>query len=202
MRRLAVFCSGEGTNLQAILEGCRRHRIPAEAVLVVTDTPKAYALRRARRFGVATVVLVPADYASKAAYEEALLHHLKRHRIDYLLLAGFMRILGRRIVRPYRNRILNIHPALLPCFKGVHAVRDALRYGVQVTGVTVHLVDEGVDTGPIVLQESLRIRPGETEKTLHARIHRVEHRLYPEAIRLLIQKKLRILGRKVQTVGR
>ena len=202
MKRLAVFCSGRGTNLQAILEAGRRKRIPAAVALVVSDQPKAFALKRARRFGVETLVLNPHDFPSKAAYENALLRHLKKRRIRYVLLAGFMRILSPRFVRAYRNRILNIHPALLPAFRGAYAVRDTLRSGVQVTGVTVHLVDEGVDTGPILLQEPVPVKSDDTQKTLHERIHRVEHRLYPKAVRLLVEQKLRVLGRKVKVVRR
>jgi len=200
--RLAVFCSGEGTNLQAILEALRRKRIPASVSLVVSDNPRAHALARARRFGVETLVLTSRDFPSRRRYEETLLRHLKARRIRYIVLAGFMRILSPRLVRTYRNRILNIHPALLPSFRGARAVRDAVRAGVKVTGVTVHLVDEGVDTGPIVLQEAVSVKPGDTERTLHQRIHRLEHRLYPKAIRLLVENRLRVVGRKVEVGGR
>ena len=197
MEHLAVFCSGKGTNLQAILTACRRKKIPTAVSLVVSDNPKAFALRRARRFGVETLVLEARDFPSKASYEKALLRQLKRRGIRYIALAGFMRVLSPLFVRAFRNRILNIHPALLPSFRGVHAVRDALRAGVKVTGVTIHLVDEGVDTGPIVLQEAVPVLPDDAEKTLHERIHRVEHKLYPRAIRLLIEGRLRVRGRKV-----
>ena len=216
MVRLAVFCSGKGTNLQAILGAClprrpasrtgrqadRRKRLPATVALVVSDQAKAYALKRARRFGVETLILNPDDFPSRPAYERTLLRHLKRRKIDYILLAGFMRILSPAFVRAYRNRILNIHPALLPAFPGAHAVRDALRAGARMTGVTVHLVDGGVDTGPIVLQEAVPVQSHDTEKTLHERIHRLEHRLYPKAIRLLVEKRLRVRGRKVEVVRR
>ena len=202
MKRLAVFCSGRGTNLQAILEAGRRKRIPATVALVVSDRPKALALNRARRFGVETLVLKPHDFPSRRSYEQSLLRHLKARQIQYVILAGFMRILSPLFVRSYRHRILNIHPALLPAFRGAQAVRDALRAGVKITGVTVHLVDEGVDSGPIVLQEEVRVKPGDTEKTLHQRIHRVEHRLYPKAIRLLVEERLRVLGRRVEVLQR
>lgn len=204
MRRIAVFCSGHGTNLQAILEAClpRRRRIPARVSLVVSDRPRAYALVRARRFGVETLVLDPRDFPSRGSYERDLLRHLKKRRIRYVVLAGFMRVLSPLFVRAYRHRILNIHPALLPAFRGGHAVRDALRAGVKITGVTVHLVDEGVDTGPIVLQKEVPVQSSDTEESLHERIQRAEHRLYPKAVRLLVEKKLRVLGRKVKLVRR
>ncbi|MBI4436073.1 MAG: phosphoribosylglycinamide formyltransferase [Candidatus Omnitrophica bacterium] len=200
MKRIAVFCSGEGTNLQAILDAVRTKRLKASLAVVVSDRPAAFALTRARGAGVETLVLRPREYPSRLDYEQTLLRKLKSRRIDIIVLAGFMRILSPAFVRAYRHRILNIHPALLPSFRGRSAVRDTLRHGVKVTGVTVHLVDEGVDTGPIVLQETVPVKRGDTEKTLHERIHRVEHRLYPKAIGLLLQEKLRIVGRKVEIV--
>ena len=200
MKRIAVFCSGEGTNLQAILEAIRRKRLKTVLAVVVSDHSSAFALTRARGAGIESLVLRPRDYPSRTEYEKALLRKLKARQIDAVVLAGFMRVLSPTFVRAYRHRILNIHPALLPSFRGMTALRDALRQGVKVTGVTVHLVDEGVDTGPIVLQEPVRVKPGDTEKTLHERIHRVEYRLYPKAIELLLQEKLRVVGRKVEIV--
>lgn len=198
MKRLAVFCSGEGTNLQAIIDAIRRKVLKATLALVVSDRPRAFSLKRAERAGIETAILRPRDHPSQQLYEEALLRLLKSRRIDAIALAGFMRILSPNFVRAYRNRILNIHPALLPSFRGMHAVQDALDYGMRVTGVTVHLVDAGVDTGPIVFQEAVLVKPTDTEKTLHQRIHRVEHRLYPKAIALLLEEKLRVVGRKVE----
>lgn len=200
MNRIAVFCSGEGTNLQAIIDAVRRKKLNATIALVVSDRKGSFALTRAERAGIEKMVLRPRDYPSRERYEQALLHLLKSRRIDCVVLAGFMRILSPTFIRAYRNRILNIHPALLPSFRGTNAIQDALAYGVRVTGVTVHLVDEGVDTGPIVLQEAVAIKPNDTDKTLHERVHRAEHRLYPEAIALLLKQKLRVAGRKVEIV--
>ena len=200
MKRIAVFCSGQGTNLQAIIDAIRKKRLKATLELVVSDRKRAFALARAERAGIETIVLHPRDYPSRKRYEQRLLTLLKSHRIEAVVLAGFMRILSPTFIRAYRNRILNIHPALLPSFRGVNAVQDALAYGVRVTGVTVHLVDDGVDTGPIVLQEPVAVRPNDTPHSLHARIHRAEHRLYPQAIALLLEQKLRVEGRKVKIV--
>jgi len=200
VKNIAVFCSGNGTNLQALIDAIRQKRLLADLVVVLSDAPRAYALTRAKKAGIPYEVLEPRRYPSRARYDAALLKTLQSYQPDVIVLAGFMRILSRRIVRKYRHKILNIHPALLPSFPGRHAVEDALTHGVKVTGVTVHLVDEGVDTGPIIFQESLPIRPGDTKQTLHARIHRIEHRLYPKAVRLLLQKKFRIVGRKVKVI--
>ena len=200
MNRIAVFCSGEGTNLQAILDAIRKKSLKATLALVVSDRPRAFALTRARRAGVETEVLRPRDFPSRTHYEQALLHLLKARRVEVVVLAGFMRILSPMFVRAYRNRILNIHPALLPAFRGMNAVQETLAQGVRVTGVTIHLVDEGVDTGPIVLQEAVPVKPNDTEQTLSERIHRVEHRLYPKAIALLLQNKLCVVGRKVEGI--
>ena len=200
MKKIAVFCSGQGTNLQAILDAIRKKRVKATLALVVSDRKRAFALNRAERAGVETIVLRPRDYPSRRRYEQRLLTLLKSRRIEAIVLAGFMRILSPTFIRAYRNRILNIHPALLPSFRGMNAVQDALAYGVRVTGVTVHLVDDGVDAGPIVLQEPVQVRPHDTEHSLHERIRRVEHRLYPQAITLLLEQKLRVEGRKVKIV--
>ncbi len=198
MKKIAVFCSGQGTNLQAIIRAIQRKQLKATLALVVSDRPKAPALKHAAQAGVEAVVLRPRDYPSRKQYEETLLRLLRSRRIEAVVLAGFMRILSPLFVRAYRNRILNIHPALLPAFPGNQAVHEALQHGVRVTGVTVHLVDEGVDTGPIVLQEVVLVKPNDTESTLHERIHEVEHRLYPEAVGLLLKQKLRVVGRKVE----
>lgn len=195
--RLAVCCSGHGSNLQAILDAARRGALPATVALVLSDQPTAYALTRARRCRVPTAVVERRWFPTRQTFERALLQLLRLHRIDYIALAGFMRILSPAFVRRYRGRMLNVHPALLPAFPGAHAVRDCLRYGAAVTGVTVHLVDEGVDTGPVVAQAAIAIRPHETDASLLQRLHRVEHRLYPATLRLLVSGRLRVRGRRV-----
>lgn len=198
---IAVFCSGEGTNLQAILDASRTGRLRARVALVVSDRYSARALARARRAGVVARYVSPSAYPTRASYEHELIRLCETHRVRAVCLAGFMRILSPVFVKHFRHRLLNIHPALLPAFPGSHAIRDALAWGTKVTGVTVHLVDEQVDHGPIILQEAVAIRPGETEPQLLARLHRIEHRLYPRAIQLVLDGRLRLAGRTVKIAG-
>jgi len=193
----AVFCSGQGTNLQAIIDAVRKKRIKARLTLVVCDNPKAYAINRARRAGIKTAVADPKRFPTKERLEAEIIRYLDKNNIKLIALAGFMRVLSDRFVRKYKNRILNIHPALLPSFKGAHAIKDALRYGVKVTGPTVHFVTEDVDSGPIILQEVCAIKDNDKEKDLLARVHRLEHRIYPRAIDLFARGKLKVAGRRV-----
>ena len=193
---IAVFCSGRGTNLQAILDATRAGRLRARVALVVSDRPAAFALRRARRAGVDARYLAPRRYPSRAAYERELIRLCESAGVRLICLAGFMRILSPVFVRRFRRRILNIHPALLPAFPGAATIRDALAWGVKVTGVTVHLVDEQVDHGPIILQEAVAVAPHDTTASLLARLHRVEHRLYPRAIALMLAGRVTVRGRR------
>ena len=186
--KIAVCCSGQGTNLQSILNAARRGTLRARVAVVVSDSPSAFALERARRAGVPAVFIDPRRYRSREAFDRALARVVEKFQARWIILAGFMRILSPWLVRRYRGRILNIHPALLPAFPGCHAVRDALRYGVKVTGVTIHVVDEKVDHGPILLQGTVPVRAADTEESLSRRIHRLEHRLYPKAIQQVIRK--------------
>lgn len=195
--RVAVFASGSGTNLQALLDD------PVAGpwvVLVVSDRPDAYALERAQARGVETVVVEPRYHPDRAAFDRATLEVLREHGIEYVALAGFMRILGPELVRAYPGRILNIHPALLPSFPGAHGVRDALEWGVKVTGVTVHLVDEEMDHGPIVAQEAVPVLEGDDRDSLEPRIHEAEHRIYPKAVRALVEGRLKVEGRIVRVL--
>ena len=195
--RLGVLASGRGSNLQAILAVTARPDFPARVAVVVSDKEQAQALDRARRHGVTAVWVNPKDFGDRAAYDAGLGRALDEHRVGLVCLAGFMRILGPAFVRAWAGRILNVHPALLPAFPGLAAQRQALEYGVKVAGATVHFVDEGVDTGPIVLQASVPVHPDDTEESLSARILVQEHRLYPEAIRLFAEGRLSVSGRRV-----
>ncbi len=195
--RVAVLASGKGSNLQALLDHAA---VRPSISLVVSDKEASGALLRAEDAGVATIFLDPAAHEGRAGYDRALLDILGVENIDYVVLAGFMRILSPELVRSYEGRLLNVHPALLPSFPGAHPVRDALEWGVKVTGVTVHFVDEEVDHGPIVLQEPVAIEPGDDVESLHARIQEVEHRLYPLAVRLLVEGKLKVEGRTVHVL--
>ncbi len=195
--RIAVFCSGNGSNFEALVRKNRRSAFPGCIVLMVVDNPRAYAIERARRLGIPVLYVDPSPYENKQAYEKVLYEELRVWKIELILLAGFMRILSPFFVRKYKNRILNIHPSLLPSFKGASAIRDAFEYGVKVTGVTVHIVNEGVDEGPIVLQRALKISEDDNLDSLEARIHRLEHRIYAEAVNIVLSRSWKIVkGRK------
>jgi len=192
--RVAVLVSGTGTNLQALLDD--PHVGPA-IVLVVSSRADAPALERAHARGVGTAVLEPRLFETREAHDQALLDLFLREGIEFVLNAGYMRILTPVVVGPFAERWLNIHSSLLPAFPGAHPVRDVLEWGGRVTGVTIHFVDEEADHGPIVLQETVPVFPDDDEDTLHARIQDVEHRLYPRTARLLIEGKLKVQGRRV-----
>lgn len=191
--RVAVLASGSGTNLQALLDD---PVVGPTVTLVVSDRREAKALDRARSAGVRAVHLDPAEHASREAHDAALLDLLRAAAIDVVCLAGYMRILSAPLVRAFWGRMVNVHPSLLPAFPGAHAVRDALAWGARVTGCTVHLVDEEVDHGPILAQEPVAILPEDDEDTLHARIQETEHRLYPIAVRALVEGRVRMEGRR------
>ena len=194
---LGVLASGRGSNLQAILDAIEAGRCPARLAVVVSDRKDAPALERARRAGASAVHLDPKAYPDRVAFDEAVAEVLHQHAAELVCLAGYMRVLSVEFVRRFPGRILNVHPALLPAFPGLHAQRQAIQHGVKVAGATVHFVDEGVDTGPIVLQSAVPVLDDDTEETLAARILVEEHRLYPEAIRLYAEGRLRIEGRRV-----
>lgn len=193
--RVGVLLSGSGSNLQAILDAAPGGGY--SVAVVASDKADAFGLERARRAGVPAVHVDPAAHEGREHFNESLIETLRKHDVALVCLAGFMRILAPNFVKAFSNRILNVHPALLPAFPGAHAVRDAITWGVKVTGTTVHFVDEEVDHGPIVLQEAVDVRPDDDEDALHERIKAVEHRLYPEAIRLFAEGKLRVDGRRV-----
>ena len=201
--RLAVLVSGGGTNLQAIIDAIEARGIPAEIGVVISSRKTAYALERARRHNISTRVIRPRDYADLAACEQALLSCLEEHETDLVLLAGYMSVLGEEVVARYPNQIMNIHPSLIPSFCGpgmygerVH--REVLAYGVKISGCTVMFVDEGVDTGPIILQAAVPVHDDDTVESLAARVLEQEHRLYPEAVELYAQNRLQVQGRIVK----
>lgn len=198
--RLGVLVSGSGTNLQAILDSCAAGEMPARVAVVISNAGDAYGLTRARDAGVPAVHLDPKAHAGGAAYNHALLETLQAHDVECVVMAGYMRLLGAEVLDSYPMRVLNLHPALLPSFAGAHGISDAFDWGVKVTGVTVHFANEVFDEGPIVMQEPVRIEENDTVEALEARIHAVEHRLYPAAIKAVAEGRVRIEGRKVHVL--
>ena len=196
--RIAVLVSGNGTNLQALLDDpfCG-----PRISLVLADRAGIRALERAEARDVETLVIDPSGFGDREAFDEAVAGALQRHGADAVVTAGYMRLLGRAVLEVYGGRWLNTHPALLPSFPGMHGVRDALAHGVKVTGVTVFLVDEGIDTGPIVLQEAIEVRDDDDWSSLEARVLAVEHRLLPPAVRALVENRLVVEGRHVTISG-
>lgn len=195
---IAVLSSGSGTNLQAIIDNVKSGYIPAKIALVVSDRRRAYALLRAKDAGIETFVLNSKNFKTREDFDKEIVKNLKKKNVELVVLAGFMRLMSPYFVKEYKNRIMNIHPALLPSFKGTHGIKDALDYGVKVTGPTVHFVNEKLDHGPIILQKTIEVKDDDTEDTLLERIQREEHKMYPEAIKLFVEGKLKIEGRRVK----
>ncbi|MFH1622338.1 MAG: phosphoribosylglycinamide formyltransferase [Candidatus Omnitrophota bacterium] len=201
MLNIAVFCSGNGTNLQAIINAIKTRKLKSVRIsLVVSDNYKAYALEKAKKSGIKSIVVERDKFVTKSDFEREIIKHLKAENTELVVLAGFMRILGSDLLAAYKNKILNIHPALLPSFKGAHGIKDAFDYGAKVTGVTVHFVDDKMDQGPIILQEAVPIKEEDSLDSLEERIHKVEHKLYYKAIGLFAGGKIKISGRKVEVV--
>jgi phosphoribosylglycinamide formyltransferase-1 len=198
--KLGVLASGSGTNLEAIAEAIENGGVPARIVLVLSDKPGAFALERAQGRGIPTRVIELADYPDRPAFDRVIIEALREAGVELVILAGYMKLVGDEIVDAFPNRIMNIHPALLPCFPGEHGVADALEHGVKVTGVTVHFVDKGLDTGPIVAQEAVPVEEGDDVETLHNRIHLSEYRIYPRAITLFAQGRLEVEGCRVKVL--
>lgn len=202
MKRLAVMVSGGGTDLQSVIDGVEDGRIPAEIVVVIASKPGIYALERARKAGIPGIVICKKEYADEEAFFEANLAALRQYGAEGVVLAGYLSILGKRMIEAFPNKIINIHPSLIPsfCGKGYYGLKvhkAALEYGVKVSGATVHFVDEGADTGPIIAQRSVPVLPGDTPETLQQRVLEVEHEILPEAVALFCQDRLEVQGRRV-----
>ncbi len=198
MINVGVLISGRGSNLQAIIDASEKGEVPAKVAVVVSDKPDAYGLERAKKHGVAAAVFDPNKFRDKNTYELEIIKTLKSHKVDLVCLAGYMRIVGPVLLEHYGGRMMNIHPALLPSFPGLHVQKAALGHGVKVSGATVHFVDEGCDTGPIIAQAAVPVLEDDTEETLSARILEQEHKIYPRAIKLFAEGKLKIEGRRVK----
>lgn len=187
-KRVAVLISGSGSNLQALIDAARSPEYPADIALVISNKPDAQGLMRAESDGIPGVIIKHNDYDSREAFDEAMHVELVKNKIDVVCLAGFMRVLSTPFVKKWSGRMLNIHPSLLPDFKGAHAVRDALDAGAKETGCTVHLVTDELDGGPVIAQSRVPVLDGDTEETLHKRIREEEHKLYPLALKELMEK--------------
>lgn len=196
--KVGVLASGRGSNLDAIARACEEGRIPAEVVVVICDVDGAGAFEVASRHGIPAILVRPRDFGSKTLYETEVVSILNGYGVELVALAGYMRIVGKTLLQAYRGRMMNIHPSLLPAFPGLEAQKQALEYGVKVSGCTVHFVDEGVDSGPIVIQRAVEVLEEDTPATLAARILQREHEIFPEAIRLFAEGRLRIEGRRVR----
>jgi phosphoribosylglycinamide formyltransferase-1 len=195
--RIGILISGRGSNMLALADACAKGAIDADVAVVISNESGAPGLIAAQQRGLETLVIDHRHSAGRAQHDDRLAAALKERRVDLICLAGYMRLLSPEFTREFPHRIVNVHPALLPSFPGLHAQRQALDHGVRVSGVTVHFVDEGLDAGPIILQTAVPVEPGDSEEILSARILKEEHRLYPEAVRLFFEGRLRIEGRRV-----
>lgn len=195
---LGVLASGRGSNLQAIIDNIAAGKLDAEVKVLICDKSTAFALERAKTHGIKGVFIDPKGYPGKNEYELAIVECLKENRVELVVLAGYMRLVGQTLLDGFPNRIMNIHPALLPSFPGAHGQRDAVEYGVRFSGCTVHFVDDGMDTGPIILQAVVSVLQEDDEDSLAARILSEEHKLYSQAIQLYAEGKLEVVGRRVK----
>lgn len=199
--RIGVLISGRGSNMLSIAGACREGRIPARVAVVISNRPGTPGLERAAAMEIETLVVDQKESAGREEHDRKVVAALRGRGANLVCLAGYMRLLSPAFIREFQGRIMNIHPGLLPAFPGLHAQRQAVEYGVRWAGATVHFVDEGLDTGPIILQAAVPVESEDTEKTLSARILAEEHRIYPEAVRLYFEERLSIEGRKVRITG-
>lgn len=195
---LGVLASGRGSNFQSIIDAVESRNLDVKIEVLITDNGAAFALERARNHGIESVVISPKEFASRNDYFAGVAEELKRRGVTLVVLAGFMRIVGKALLDAFPGRVMNIHPALLPSFPGLHGQRQAVDYGVKISGCTVHFVDEGMDTGPIIIQAAVPVDDDDTEESLSERILRLEHKIYPEAIKLFSEGRLEITGRRVR----
>ncbi|PUU88820.1 formyltetrahydrofolate-dependent phosphoribosylglycinamide formyltransferase [Halanaerobium congolense] len=200
MLKIAVFASGRGSNFQSIIDNIKNGKIPAEVKLLISDNQDAGVLKRAESENIEHLFIDPAHFETKADYEEELIGLLKNAGVELVVLAGYMRILSPLFVRHFKNKIINIHPSLLPAFKGLNAQKQVVKYGVKYSGCTVHFVDQGMDTGPIIKQAVVEVKEDDNADDLAARILKKEHKIYPEAVKLIAEGRIKIEGRKVKII--
>lgn len=197
MLKIGVLASGRGSNFQSIIESIESGFIKAKVAVLITDNPEAYAIERAKNHNIEALIIKPRDFPDKNSYYSHIAEELKKRGVELIILAGFMRVVGKPLIEKYPSRIMNIHPALLPSFPGLHGQKQAVDYGVKISGCTVHFVDEGVDTGPIIIQAAVTAYEDDTEDTLSERILKQEHKIFPLAIKLFAEGRIKVEGRKV-----
>ncbi|MBI4685012.1 MAG: phosphoribosylglycinamide formyltransferase [Nitrospirae bacterium] len=197
MLKLGVLASGRGSNFQAIIDEIEKKKLQASVELLITDNPDAYAIERAKKHNIRHLYINPKESASRDDFFKKIADELKSKGVELVILAGFMRVVKKPLIDAFPNRIMNIHPALLPAFPGLHGQKQAVDYGAKISGCTVHFVDEGMDTGPVIIQAAVPVLPDDTEDTLSERILSFEHKIFPEAIRLFSEGRLEVKGRKV-----
>ena len=206
MQKLGILISGRGSNMEAILKTIKNKKIPIKPAIVISNSSNARGLKIAKKLGVETEIIVSKGFkGNRWDYDKKIITVLQKHGVTpkngIVCLAGFMRIISPQFIRKYKNKILNMHPALLPAFPGLNAQKQAIEYGAKYSGCTVHFVDDGVDTGPIIIQSIVKINKNDTEETLTKKILKQEHKIYPEAVRLLAEKKIRVYGRRIKTTN-
>lgn len=197
MLTIGVLASGRGSNFQSIIDNIKSGYINAEIAVLITDNAKAYAIERAKNNNIETLVLIPKNFPDRDSYYRHIADEIEKRGVELVVLAGFMRVVGKPLIERFKDRIMNIHPALLPSFPGLHGQKQALEYGVKIAGCTVHFVDEGVDTGPIIIQSAVPAYEDDTEDSLSERILKEEHRIYPLAVKLFAEGKITVKGKKV-----
>ncbi len=197
MLKIGVLASGRGSNFQSIVDNIKSGYLKAEIALLITDNPEAYVIKRAKKNNIEALIIKPKEFPDRDSYYRHIADELDKREVDLVVLAGFMRVVGKPLIERFKDRIMNIHPALLPSFPGLHGQRQALEYGVKISGCTVHFVDEGVDTGPIIIQSAVPAYEDDTEVTLSERILKEEHMIFPLAVKLFAEGRIKIKGRKV-----
>ncbi|MDP2168037.1 MAG: phosphoribosylglycinamide formyltransferase [Thermodesulfovibrionales bacterium] len=201
MTKLGVLASGRGSNFQAIINAINAGTLKASLELLIVDNPSAYAVERAKKHGIPHLYMNPKDFGTQDGFFAGIADGLKSRGVELVVLAGFMRIVRKPLLDAFPMRVMNIHPALLPSFPGLHGQRQAVDYGVRISGCTVHFVDEGMDTGPVIIQAAVPVMPDDTEESLSERILGLEHKIFPEAIRLFSEGRLEVSGRKVRIIN-
>lgn len=199
--KIGVLASGRGSNFQAIIDSVESGYVKAEIRILITDNAGSFAIERAKRHGIEQLVMLPGNSSSREEYFRNIAAELNKRGVGLVALAGFMRLVGRPLIDAFPNRIMNIHPALLPSFPGLHGQKQAKDYGVKISGCTVHFVDVGMDTGPIIIQAAVAVKDDDTEEVLSERILQFEHKIYPEAIKLFSEGRIEVLGRRVRIKG-